>query len=193
VIILDLDNNMIRRSVLLSTILLSFVAATAYSQEQLETHFAISEGGTLTLMVPKPLGNYTNFSSADGKSSLIFGPSPSPPFLINIYTVIPAGVSDSNFMRNALRRHVEDDATKYAVSAVEPDVQIREFDGPYVSGYSFSLTDRAPKPDEYKYLTEVMLRSGRLVMTGYVFTNDGASDVVDDAIEMLKNARYEDE
>jgi hypothetical protein len=63
-----------------------------------------------------------------------------------------------------------------------------EFQGRSGPGFYFSATDRAPKPGEYKFLTQGIVRVGELSVTFTILTNDGQEAVVKQALEALKGA-----
>ena len=71
-------------------------------------------------------------------------------------------------------------------------ILIKELKGPSAIGYYFSVTERSPKPGEYKYMTQGMLRVGELVPTFTILTNDGAESVVADSLAMLQGAIHVD-
>jgi hypothetical protein len=60
-----------------------------------------------------------------------------------------------------------------------------------VPGFYFAATDRAPKPDEYKFLTQGVVRVGELSVTFTILTNDGQDAVVKQALDALKGATQE--
>jgi hypothetical protein len=49
-------------------------------------------------------------------------------------------------------------------------------------GYYFSATDRAPKPGEFKYLTQGILHIGELVASFTILSNDGGEANASDAL-----------
>ena len=65
-----------------------------------------------------------------------------------------------------------------------------ELQGTAGKGFYFCATDRAPKPGEYKYLTQGTIRVGELLVTFTILTNDGQAGVVSGAMMMLKTARH---
>ncbi|HEY7676568.1 MAG TPA: hypothetical protein VIG69_05830, partial [Candidatus Methylomirabilis sp.] len=69
-------------------------------------------------------------------------------------------------------------------------IEVRELQGVAARGYYFSATDRAPKPGEYKFMTQGMLRVGSLLVTFTILTNDGQGNIVADALAMLRSARH---
>jgi hypothetical protein len=51
--------------------------------------------------------------------------------------------------------------------------------------------DRAPKPDEYKFLTQGVVRVGELSVTFTILTNDGQDAIVRQTLDALKGATQE--
>ncbi len=49
---------------------------------------------------------------------------------------------------------VDDAANKAAPDAVQSTILVRKLAGKHGNGYYFSATDKAPKPDEYEFLTQ---------------------------------------
>ena len=70
----------------------------------------------------------------------------------------------------------------------ESFLPLEELSGAKGPGYYFSATDKAPKPEEFAYLTQGMLLVGELAVTFSVLTNDGQEKVRDAALDMLKRA-----
>ena len=75
--------------------------------------------------------------------------------------------------------------------AVEKELRVVEFQGRSGPGFYFAATDRAPKPDEYKLLTQDVVRVGELSVTFTILTNDGQDAVVKQALDALKGATQE--
>lgn len=88
----------------------------------------------------------------------------------------------------AVRSQVEQAAEKLKSQALEQEILIKELVGLSGSGYCFSVTDRAPAPGEYKYMTQGIIRVGNLNVTFTILTNYGQKKVVSDALTMLKSA-----
>lgn len=89
-----------------------------------------------------------------------------------------------------MKSSVERAADGASQQAVEKTIPIRELKGSSGKGYYFSATDKAPKPDEFKYLTQGMLGVGDLAVTFTILTNDGQDAVVKEALSMLSSAAH---
>ena len=89
-----------------------------------------------------------------------------------------------------IRSQVAKAAADAKAEAVEKTIPVLELQGDSGGGYYFSATDRAPKPGEYKYMTQGMIRIGELATTFTILSNDGAGSVVPDTLRSLKRARH---
>jgi hypothetical protein len=87
-----------------------------------------------------------------------------------------------------VRAEVQRAAQQAQSQAVESNIEVKELRGTSAQGYYFAATDRAPKPGEYKYITQGILPVGELVVTFTVLTNDGQTAVVEAALQALRQA-----
>ena len=87
-----------------------------------------------------------------------------------------------------IRQSVQRAADQVKPRAAESFLPLEELSGGKGPGYYFSATDKAPKPEEFKYLTQGMLLVGELAVTFSILTNDGQEKVRDAALDMLKRA-----
>lgn len=71
--------------------------------------------------------------------------------------------------------------------AVETKVDIKKIDGKDSKGYYFILTDKAPKPNEYKYCLRSVLSVGDLLINATIFSNDNSAEIINRTIELLSN------
>ena len=88
----------------------------------------------------------------------------------------------------SLRQQVQQAAEHAQSQSVEKTIRIKEMNGQSGPGYYFSVTDRAPGPGEYKYMTQGMVRVSNLVVTFTILTNDDQGNIVTNAIATLKSA-----
>lgn len=87
-----------------------------------------------------------------------------------------------------IRQSVQRAADQVKPQAAESYLVVEELTGAKGPGYYFSATDKAPKPEEFKYLTQGMLLVGELAVSFSILTNDGQEKVRDAALAMLKSA-----
>ncbi|NOG59308.1 MAG: hypothetical protein HND53_02330 [Proteobacteria bacterium] len=74
--------------------------------------------------------------------------------------------------------------------AVEGSIKKHEFKNTGNKGYYYSTTDKAPKPGEYKYMTQGMIHIGDLFATFTILTNDDSVDIGDTALKMINGAEH---
>ena len=75
--------------------------------------------------------------------------------------------------------------------AVEKSISIQDLKGPHAEGTYFSATDRAPKPGEFKYMTQGAMSVSGLPVTFTILTNDDSKSPESVALRMLRTARRE--
>ena len=90
----------------------------------------------------------------------------------------------------AVRNQVAAAAKLAEGQSVERALTIRELFGKSNRGYYFTAADRAPKPDEWKYLTQGIIRIGRVDLAFSVLTNDGQDSVIKSALGALLAASH---
>jgi hypothetical protein len=109
-----------------------------------------------------------------------------------LITPISASSTSGVIPDDARIRAIVSSAAQHAESqSVEQSLVLETFVGQHGRGYYFFATDRAPAPGEWKYLTEGMMRIGPIVLTFTILTNDGQEPIVKAALEMLRQAAYQ--
>jgi len=76
-------------------------------------------------------------------------------------------------------------------TATEPELKIEELKGPKMIGYYFSCTDRAPKPDEYKYCTQGTALTGSVSFVFTLLYNERNASLLDKTLQMLAQAEQQ--
>jgi hypothetical protein len=88
-----------------------------------------------------------------------------------------------------LRHSVEDAANQAMSQSVEKSLPIQNFGSGKVQGNYFSATDRAPKPGQYKYLTQGSMSVSGMPVGFTILSSGDAQAVVEPALRMLAAAR----
>lgn len=88
-----------------------------------------------------------------------------------------------------IKPYAEKIGKKYLATSVEKKLVLKESRGPATAGYYYSLTDRAPKPGEWTYLTQGFFGIEDLMVYFTLLTN--AKDSADGkaALDMLRTMR----
>jgi len=88
-----------------------------------------------------------------------------------------------------VRNLVESTAKTLQAQAVEEKLELVPMNVPGRVGYSFSLTDRAPKPGEYKYMTQGAVALGRTLVVFTILTNQDSERYKAAVLAMLGDAK----
>ncbi len=75
-------------------------------------------------------------------------------------------------------------------SAVEDSLKLENFSGKNSAGFFYFLTDRAPKPGEYKFVYQGSIGIGNLLSTFTLLTNNRDSDFIDQSFHLLSTGEY---
>jgi hypothetical protein len=67
-------------------------------------------------------------------------------------------------------------------------IPVQNLTGPHVHGFYIFATDRAPKPGEWKYLTQGMINIDGAPFAFTILTNDGQEADAKTALELIRNA-----
>ena len=90
----------------------------------------------------------------------------------------------------SVRDRVAAGAEEAGPQSVERTLMVKELFGKANRGYYFTATDSAPKPDEWKYLTQGIIRIGHIDLAFSILTNDGQDSVIKSALGMLLAASH---
>lgn len=110
------------------------------------------------------------------------------PFAVMVTPIWPARPDIPASSKEQMRSQVQRAAEAVKSQAVEQQIPVVEFAGAAGPGYYFTATDRAPKPGEYKFMTQGMVRVSGLVVTFTILTNDGQETVAREALAMIRSA-----
>ncbi|MCL5037786.1 MAG: hypothetical protein M1269_11820 [Chloroflexi bacterium] len=88
-----------------------------------------------------------------------------------------------------IRKKVEEEGNKLLEISVEKSLVIQELKGTEAIGYYYSITDKAPKPGEYTYMTQGRIDTLDFQVSFSIFFKDRSAPYENEALEMLKTAR----
>lgn len=159
-------------------------AGQATAEDQV---FSLPDGqGALVLPVPPGWVEETQGADVEGPPAMTFRSSAGEDFRVLIVPFPGTGVDIAGMVRDAARG--------IAPIAAEREIDIKSLGGG-VKGYWFGYTDatldgRTPPVGEYRFTVQGAAAIGKLTVTFTVLTNDGNSDVIVDALRMVRGARY---
>jgi hypothetical protein len=153
--------------------------------------FALPDHGVLHLIVPEARNAELRQPPDRLPPTIAIRPRRGASFEILITAAWPMrpGASLPDFP--TLRAQVAAAARDAQSQSVGKSLLLRRLVGPAAGGYYFTATDRAPKPGEYKHLTQGSVRTGAICLLITVLTNDGQETIVSAAVEMLRSAVHE--
>ena len=168
---------------------LAFAAFTAVAADKATPRtYAAGDAGTFAMSVPAGWTDRVEQPQPGAPATITLGPGKGKPFQVMVTPISPAKakapVSTPGDIRTAVQR-VADDIKPQAVEKAIPLVELKGAAG---SGFYFSVTDKAPKPGEFKYMTQGILKVGELTVSFTILTNDGQAKVRKDALAMLAGA-----
>jgi hypothetical protein len=101
-----------------------------------------------------------------------------------------SSTGDRNFNRlEVIHPVIESIGRQQLEQAVETEIVLKEVRGPEVAGDTFTVTDRAPKDGEWKYLTEGAAGIGDLLPGGTILTNSLDFGELRQALIMIEGSR----
>lgn len=182
-----------RRSVT-ATILL-FLAGVSINllagEQQTEREYTVPGHGILKLRVPESWLDEIRQPPDSLSPTITFTPAAGDSFKALI-TIIWSPTKEKDFNKPLkLQQLMEQRGQELLPTAEETKLELRGLRGPVCWGYYFSLTDKTPKPGEYKYLTQGALGAGDLLLSFTILTNEKKSPAEKDAINMLRSARQD--
>jgi hypothetical protein len=178
----------IRTAALVFTLIAALPCAQA--ADTTEKSYALPEHGTLKLTAPRDWRDEVHPAQGDTPLTVTFQPAKGAPFEVLVTPIWRANADVPVATRQTIAQRVRRSAEDIKSQSVETDIPLVEFASGTGPGFYFSVTDKAPKPDEFKYLSQGMVKVGELVLTFSVLTNDGQADVVPSALEMMKSALH---
>jgi hypothetical protein len=153
-----------------------------------DRRYALADHGSLQLTVPTVWKEEIEQDRDRLLPTIAFAQKAGAPFGVVLTPIWPTEKGAPSPDRRALRRLVEGAAEEVKSLTVEETIEVIELEGASGVGYYFSVTDRAPKPGNYKHMTQGILPVGSLMVPFTIYTNDGQQDIVADALTMLKSA-----
>lgn len=148
-------------------------------------NYRIPQQAILKLDLPPSWGDEVQQRSGLARMVLKFDPVPAGSAFMFISVLCPKEELSDTETKRRIRVLLEDGGRKLLPQSVEPSIELREFKGRSSAGYCFTLTDKAPKPGEYKYMTQGGYAAGKLILMFELMFNDKDSGVSNLALEMV--------
>ncbi len=151
--------------------------------------YPIPEHGTLELNVPTSWKGEVHKPQENMPPTIIFKPALGNDFEVFI-TVLWGKAGEPDFNSPAkVRTLVENDGQKILPKSVENRLVVQQVRGINNIGYFFSLTDKAPNPGEFRYMTRGGMAVGNLLLNVTILYRVKDSPPLREALSMLREAR----
>lgn len=168
-------------------LILSF-SQSVFAEEADIRRYELRDRNSIELKIPTSWKSEMKDGPQLPYATITLQPKAGNPFDILISPIVFRGNDANSLSAKDIRRRVQAGIDVIKDRVVEKEVGVKELNGATGPGYYYTVTDRAPKPDEYKYMTSGMLRVGDLAVSFTVLTNDGQQKTIEQALAMLRSA-----
>ncbi len=171
-------------------IIVGFLFSNCISAGTVEKRYELPNHGVLTLTVPDEWTDQIHRPSGDLPPTIRLSQNAGEQFVI-LFTPIwkTAGAMPDFGTEQGIKNLVEGAAQKASPQAVEKNIEVKKLGGSNI-GYYFSATDKAPKPGEFKYLSQGAVGIDEIVVTFTILTHSSDSEVVGQAVTMFGDLQH---
>ena len=172
----------------LAVLLAGFAASTAAADTR---RFAIPGGGAMVLAVPDGWRDEAKPNYYPNRPlTLVFTPATGDQFVVHVSPVL-ASARNPRPGIGEVHDGVAKSADRLKPQAVEPELKIVDFRAGEIFGSYYAATAGAPKPGEYRHLTQGTYVLADLIVNFSIYTRDGGEVIVEKALDVMKTARRE--
>jgi hypothetical protein len=163
-------------------------SATAARTSRSERRYPLGDYGSFRIDIP--LSWRDELRQPSNRTSPVISLSPKSGNLFQIFITPICGAKKEMLKDEAIKLLVQKSAERVKPQAVEKTLRLVGLQGSSSRGYYFFTTDKAPKPGEYKYMTQGVLAVGDLIVTFTILTSNNHEEVAKEALTLLKRARH---
>jgi hypothetical protein len=174
---------MIRRLALAIAFLVATLPAMAA-----DVRVPLTTGGALVLPVP---AGWKYVRQSGDIPTIALTPESGNAFVVLVSPLVRADGVTAPADADSLRSFVSSGAQKALAQSIEKSLPVQDLRGGNAQGSYFSATDRAPKPGEFKYLTQGAVAIQGLPVSFTVLSNGDPQVATEPTFRMLKAARRE--
>ena len=151
--------------------------------------YSMPDHGVLELKVPTIWQEKVHKIQENLPPTILFNPASGTDFQILI-SVLWSKKGEQGFNSpDKVRKLINQDGQKLLNKTVETKIVLQEIKGINNTGYYFSLTDKAPEPGEYRYMTRGGIGVGNLLLSVTVLHRVKDSEAVKEALSILREAK----
>jgi hypothetical protein len=154
------------------------------------SHIALPDGDELWLTIPAAWNQKFDSPRKNMPPGVWLTPRQGPTFNVLITPLSGTALGAAMTDENKLRAIVTSSSRNALAKSVEMTIPVHDLTGPDVHGFYYFATDRAPKPDEWKYLIQGMINIDAAPFAFTILTNDGQEAIAKAALELIRSASY---
>ncbi len=176
---------------LILTLTLNFLEAgiVLSSEPRLIKKYPIPGHGELELTVSNGWKSEIHRSQEFMPPTLIFSPKKGNDFQLLITVLWDAAGKQDFRSPDKLKAFVMKDGQKLLPKAIEKELTVQQMRGIHSIGYFYTLTDKAPNPGEFRYMTRGGLAVGNLLLNFTVLYRKENSPFFAEALSVLREAK----
>ncbi len=180
-----------RRSVihaLLAVAVLAGGSLAARADDPTLRRYELPNLDTLELRLPAGWTENVEQPPGGGPPTIELATAAGMPFQVFVTPEWPDPASPEIRELPALRDAVRDAAERIKPQAAESFLEVRQLSGANGIGYYFAASDRDPRADEFKYMSQGALQVGDLTLWFTILTNDGQDTIAVESLTILQTA-----
>jgi len=159
------------------------------AEQKATKKYPILEHGALELNVPTSWKGKMHKPQENMPPTIIFDPAKGNDFEVMI-TVLWSKTGEQGFnSQDNVRTLVEKEGQKLLPNAVETKIVLQEIQGVDHTGFYFIVTDKAPNPGEYRYMTHGAIGVGNLLLSATILHRVKESESAREALSALREAK----
>ncbi len=187
---MNISSKIARLVFVISLLLLLLAPSIVLAAEQRNNRkYPIPGHETLELNVPTSWKGKVHKPQESMPPTIIFNPAKGNDFEVMITAKWGKPEEQGFNNQEKVRIFVEKDGQKLLPNATEPKIVLQELKGVNNTGYYFSITDKAPNPGEYRYMTRGAVGVGDLLLNFTILHRVKESQAVRDALSVLREAK----
>ncbi len=177
------------------TLIMPFVLETITLAEGMKSirEFPIPGQGILELTLPASWHDEIYRTKEDQPPSIILKPKSGDNFYCWITILWPKNGEPGFNHPDRIKAFVKQEGEMFLNQAVENQILLHELQGSYSIGYFFTLTDKAPKRGEFKYMTRGGIGVGNLLLRFTILYHKKDSPSLKDVLLTLQEVRQRKE
>lgn len=179
---------MINKQLKLALLLLTMAPLSSMAETYKVKNYALPNQSVFFIPVPPSWQDTILQPPENLPPTIRFKPISGEPFEVYITPIPPKSPTDKKISMKEIENMVALSAEHAQPSAVEKNLQVKNIGEKTPHGFYFSATDKNPKPGEFRYMTQGIIKLGDGTATFTVLTNTGSDVVVEDTLKAIEQA-----